>query len=120
MPKQGSVEEIIKAEIGGSFTLRPRAVTVTTTPVEILRNNPERVMWLIVNTGDAEVTFGWGLPLVAGSAIPFGGNGGGASVNVREDFILPIFPAFAVVSAGTGTLYITEVFRVSGPRDGGI
>lgn len=110
----GAIEAIIGAEVGGRFTLRERTVSVTSTVSEILKANPERAGWLIVNTGGTEVQFGWSQKLTAADSIPFGSNGGGASVNVREDFVLPIFPTYAVVSSGSSTLRVIEIVRVSG------
>lgn len=109
----GSVEGLIAAEVGGRFTIRETTTNLSTTVAEIFVNNPERVGWVIINTGGVEAQFGWTRELTAADSIPFGANGGGMSVNVREDFVLPIFPTFARVGSGTGTLRVVQIIRVT-------
>lgn len=110
----GAVETIIGQEVGGRFTVREKTVAVGTTVVEILNGNPERAGYVVVNTGGVQVQFGWSRPLGSPDAIPLGANGGGISVNVREDFVLPIFPTFAVTASGSTTVRVVEIIRISG------
>lgn len=110
----GAVENLIAAEVGGRFTIRERTVNITTTVVEVFPSNPERASWLMINSGATEVEFGWSANLSAADSIPLAANGGGLSVNVREDFVLPIFQSYARVAVGTSTLRVIEVLRVSG------
>lgn len=110
----GAVESLISQEVGGRFTIRDRTLTITTTVQEVLLSNPERAGYLVLNTGAVRIQFGWSRPLVSPGALPFGANGGGLAVSVREDFVLPIFPAYAVVASGTSTLLVVEITRISG------
>lgn len=107
----GAVAEIIAKEVSGPFSTRERVVTVAVTATQLLRANPERVGWVLTNTGAAQVTIGFRASTPAADTLPMQANGGGLSANVREDFILPTFPLFGIVSAGTSTVHVIEIVR---------
>ncbi len=109
----GAVEEIIGREVSGRFAVEESTLTVTATVGEILRNDPERVGWLLVNTGSVDLEAAWTRPATGADSIPIQSNGGSLSVNVREDFVLPTHSLLGRVSAGTTTVRRTIIRRVS-------
>lgn len=109
----GAVEEILGQEVGGRFAVEEFLAPVSTTVAEILRNDPERVGWLLVNTGLVELEIAWLRPATAPSAIFIPPNGGSLTVNVREDFVLPTHSLLGRVAAGTTTAFVTIIRRVS-------
>ena len=109
----GAAAEFVAALVGGFFVVRERNVTLTTTTAEFIRNDPERVAYLVVVTGATEAQLAFNIQIVASTAIRIAGAGGFFSTNVREDFTLPAVSLYGRVAAGTTTVHIVEVVRVS-------
>ena len=115
----GAAQEFVKRLVGGFFIVRETDVTLTITAAEILRNDPERVSWLITVTGatEAQLAFNANPTTAESMRIPL--SGGTISANVREDFTLPTNALHGNVAAGTTTLHIVEVVRVSSGEGAG-
>lgn len=113
----GAAQLFIERLVGGFFVTRESDVTLTTTAAEFLRNDPERVAWLVVVTGATTAQLAFNINIATATAILIAGTGGTFSVNVREDFMLPTVSLYGNVAAGTTTLHIVEVIRVSAPRE---
>lgn len=111
----GAAELFVAEVVGGLFAVRERAVTLTTTAAEIIRNDPERVGWLISNTGTVEGQVAFSIDVSTARSIRIPGSGGALSSNVREDFLLPAVSVYGNVAAGTTTLHIVEIVRVAKP-----
>lgn len=115
----GAAQQFIERMVGGFFVTRERDVTLTTTAQEVLRNDPERVGYLISVTGATEALFAFNINVTVAASIRVPGSGGTYSANVREDFMLPTVSLYGVVAAGTTTLHIIEIVRVSAPPEVG-
>ncbi len=113
----GAAQLFIEDFVGGFFGVEQRALTLTTTAQEVLRNNPERVGWLIVVTGATTAQLSFGPVPTTAASILIGGSGGTFSANVRDDFTLPTHSLNGNVAAGTTTLLIIEIVRVSAPAE---
>lgn len=113
----GAAQLFIEDFVGGFFTVRERTLTLTTTAQEVLRNDPERVGFLIVVTGATTAQFAFGPAPSAAASILIGGSGGSFGANVREDFTMPTHALNGNVAAGTTTLLIIEIIRVSAPAE---
>ena len=113
----GAAQQFIERLVGGFFVTRERDLTLTTTAQEILRNDPERMGWLIVVTGATEAQLAFNINVATATSIRVPGSGGTFSANVRDDFMLPTVSLYGNVNAGTTTLHIIEIVRVSGPAE---
>ncbi len=113
----GAAQQFMERFFAGFVAVRERTLTLTTTTQEVLRNNPERVGWLIVVTGATTAQLSFGPVPTAASSILIGGSGGTFSANVRDDFTLPTHSLNGNVAAGTTTLLIIEIVRVSAPAE---
>ncbi len=111
----GAAQVFIEDFVGGFFGVIERNLTLTTTAQEILRNDPERVGWLIVVTGVTTAQLAFGPAPTAANSILISGSGGNFSANVREDFTMTTVALNGNVAAGTTTLHIVEIVRVSAP-----
>jgi len=109
----GAAQRFIEQTVGGVFTTREAVVTVTVAATQLLRNDPERVGWVITNTGSTRVNIGFRKSVPSAQTLPLQADGGGVSANVREDFVLPTFSVFGIVAAGTSTVHVIEIVRVS-------
>lgn len=111
----GAAQLFVERLVGGFFVARETDITLTTTAAEILRNDPERVGWLLVVTGATQAQVAFNSAPTAAASILIPGSGGSFAVNVREDFMLPTGAVHGRVEAGTSTVHIVEVVRVAGP-----
>lgn len=109
----GAVEDLIAKEFGGRVAVEESTLTVIATVGEILRNDPERLGWLLVNTGAVDLEVAWSRPATGADSIPVQAGGGSLSINVREDFVLPTHSLLGRVAAGTTTVRLTLIRRVS-------
>jgi hypothetical protein len=92
--------------------VRARSVTVTTSPTEILTQNPNRIHWLIVNRA---VNFGalwFDSEFTAAGGILIGANGGDVSMDVEEDGELVAWRIFAISDTASGLWWVVEVLGV--------
>jgi len=94
------------------LVVNPVTDTVGTTATEILKNNPDRVYWLIVNLSAYDGYAGWDRGVSATKGILLPANGGYASASAQEDGELVIYPVYAVNLTAAGTWMIVEVERV--------
>ncbi len=113
----GAAQQFIEKTVGGFFVTRERDVTLTATAAEVLRNDPERVGYLISVTGATEAQFAFNINVATATSIRVPGSGGTFSANVREDFMMPTVSLYGNVAAGTTTLHIIEIVRVSAPAE---
>ena len=111
----GAAQAFIERLVGGFFVTRERDLTLTTTAQEVLRNDPERVGWLIVVTGATQGQFAFNIAVTTATAVLISGSGGSFSGIITEDFALVTVSLYGNVAAGTTTLHIIEIVRVSAP-----
>lgn len=109
----GAAQLFIERLIGGFFVTRESDLTLTVTAQEILRNDPERVGWLIIVTGVNQAQLAFNINITTATAILIASAGGSFSANVRDDFTLTTVSVYGNVAAGTTTLHIVEIIRVS-------
>jgi len=102
---------------GGFVAVVERTLTLTTTTQEVLKNNPERLGFLIVVTGATTAQFAFGPAPTAAASILIGGSGGSFRANVGEDFTMVTMAMNGNVAAGTTTLLIIEIVRTSAPTE---
>lgn len=114
----GATAAIIEAEVKGRFNVIERTVTVGVALTEIFGGNPERVGWLVVNLGTNLVRVGWRQDITGTNGLPLANSGGSLAVNVRDDFILPIFPLHGITALGNSDVRIIEIVRETGGEGG--
>lgn len=112
----GATSQLVAEQIGGTFNVRQRRQVIQTTPEQVLQNDPERVFWLIVNTGGLRAFVSFGRDIDTQNGVIIGPDGGSLSVTIEDDFIMPVFPLFALIPPGgpaSTNLVIVEVRRES-------
>lgn len=109
----GAVEEIIARRFGGRCAVESETVTVGASVGVVLKNDPERVAWLLVNTGSEDAHVAWQRPAASPDAVPVVANGGSLAVNVEDDFILPTWELVGRAAVVSTTLHVISVRRVS-------
>ena len=114
-PPKGAAQQFLEQFFGGLVAVRETDFTLTTTVQEVLRNDPERLGYIILVTGATTGQFAFRSVITTATAILVAGVGGSFSVNVREDFTLVTNALHGNVAAGTTTIHIVEIVRVSAP-----
>lgn len=108
---KGAVQLALEKQLFGRFTTRERTLSVGATPVVALLNNPERIAWVIVNTGTERVTFRLNQDVTAGQGFSLPNQGDTVSVNYLEDGQYPTHEISVIADAAGGELFITEFIR---------
>jgi len=103
----------IPAQIKLGFPTKPKinpvTDTVATTPTEVLRNNPNRIFWLVVNLSVNDGYVGWDNAVSSSRGLPIAASGGFVSCNIEEDGELVIYAVYAINLNAAGTYYIVEI-----------
>ena len=113
----GAAQQFMEQFFGGFVAVIERTLTLSTTTQEVLRNNPERIGFLIMVTGSVTAQFAFGPVPTAAASILIGGSGGSFRANVREDFTMTTMALNGNVASGTSTLLIIEIVRVNEPPE---
>ena len=107
----GRLAEVIKFEYGFDFQAEftPKPITlVAATITEILKENPDRVRWTVVNLGTEVVYLSHDPAPSATNGYYLDSNGGTISMSWDEDGELTGY-AIHALSSGTPTLFISAI-----------
>jgi len=109
-----AARELSKERFKGPTHAIPNPVTgnIQTTATEILRNNPDRILWLAVNLSAQDGYIGWDREVGPARGIPVPANGGYVIILLEEDGELVTQAVFAISPGGAATWYIVEVERL--------
>lgn len=118
----GAAQRFVVGEFGGSGDSEEVTVSVGTTAVRVLENDPDRVMFLLVNNGTGPVYLSTAPTITAPNGAAVQGSGGNMEVDVREDGSLVSREWWAVSSSGTQscTVFSTRVFNLAPSSSHGV
>jgi len=106
----GRLADYIQREFGFDLVAEfpPKVVSIGSTPTELVKGNPDRVMLLIQNIGaeDAYIHFDQRVSTSLGLLVPK--NGGGWVFLGREDGEIVGYPWYAITGTST-TLYLISI-----------
>lgn len=107
----GRLAEVIEAKFG--FHIRaefpPKPFTLSTTPEQILKANPDRIAWTLVNLGGVVVYVGHEEAVSSLNGYYMAANGGVLAMKWDEDGELVGFPLWVVASSVTPTIFAMVV-----------
>lgn len=101
--------EMVRREFGGDTSYNVNVFDVATTPIQILKNNPQRVMVVVQNIGAANVYINFNVNVSSSDGLLLAANGGLISLIVKEDGALVCSEMYAV-GDGTSKLMVLEVY----------
>jgi hypothetical protein len=106
-----ALSKLITEEFGVKTRVNENPVTnsVGTSFVEILRNNPDRLAFIVVNLSANEVYLGLERDVSASKGIRLNANGGILSMTFKEDLATVGRAIFALASGAGSTIYVQEV-----------
>ena len=87
----------------------PVVAAVGTTADAVLRNNPDRVFFLVVNLSTNVVYVGLARDVGAAKGIRLDANGGWVSMSVEEDGEAVAYQIFAIATGAASAIYVLEM-----------
>ena len=107
----GKLADVVEAKFG--FNIRaefpPKPFTLSTTAELILRANPDRIAWTIVNLGTVAVYLAHEEVVSTTNGYYLAANGGSLGMVWDEDGELVGFPIWAIASSITPTIFVMVV-----------
>jgi len=108
-----SVIKLMREKFGGRVVPMTSIKTITTTSsVEVVKDNPNRVGLLIQNIGSYSIYVNIESAATAGSGLLLLSSGGTYSVGWEEDGILPCKSHHAIASGGNSTVIVIELILI--------
>lgn len=89
-----------------------RRVSLTTSVVRILDNNPRRLAWIIMNRTASNAAIGFDMSVTYANGLLLAQNGGSMSMSVTEDGEATCYAVYGILEAGTGDFYVIEVIAL--------
>jgi len=110
---KGAVQRALESQLFGKFSTLDDVVVVAQTPGLIIKNNPERIGFVLVNTGNIKITFGLNQNVVDGKGFILPEAGDTMSSTFVEDGDFPTRELSAIASAAGGEIFIVEFIRIA-------
>ena len=110
---QGAVQRALELQLFGRFTTRETTIAVGVSAAVILNNNPERIGFVMTNTGGTGITFSLKRDIVANKGLILAQQGDTVTTNYIEDAQYPTHELSAISDALNGELFIVEFIRVN-------
>lgn len=107
----GAVQRALELQLFGRFTVRENIVSVGTTAGVLMKNNPERIGYVVVNTGNIQITMGLKRNVAAGIGLIIAAQGDTLSTTYVEDGQFPAYELSAVASSAGGEVMLLEFIR---------
>ncbi len=111
--ERGAAKQFVEKEFG--FATRPVenpvTDTVATTPTLILQNNPDRIFWLAMCRNGNGGAIGFTRQVTVANGQKVAADGGGVSMDVREDGESVTYEVFAINGVAPGIWYVLEIER---------
>jgi len=102
----------VQTQLGGEVLEQDSSPLVSSTTVQILANNPDRMGLVMMNlgTGDMFVSFNPNVSTQLG--IKLAANGGFISMKLRDDFTMITRAYYAISPSVNGNIYIVEYILI--------
>ena len=110
---QGAVQRALELQLFGRFTTRETTIVVGLNARVILNNNPERIGFVMTNTGNTHITFSLKRDIVSTKGLSLAQQGDTVTTNYIEDAQYPTHELSAISDAINGELFIVEFIRVN-------
>jgi len=107
----GALAEFVRKKFGVATRLIQNPVTDTcgTSVTTLLLNNPDRLMWMIVNLGTKALYVAWDKGVASDHGVYVSPNGGTVSAIADEDGEMVGYPVYGVAPAGAVDIFVIEV-----------
>ena len=92
--------------------INPLVVQVETTVTQLLKPNPNRLAWTLINLGANPVYAAFTPDVATTKGIYCSATGGVVGLLWSEDFELVCYPVWAIVESAAAAIYLVEVVEV--------
>lgn len=110
-PSVGAAQSYIEGVYGGPTEEQDSGASVGTTATKLLGNDPERLAVTFINLGSEPVYLMYDDAVSTTRGIVLTTNGGGVSLNVRDDQTLPTREWWALTSTGSSDMVVISTRR---------
>lgn len=113
MKPQGLAAQFAEQQFGGATRLveNPVIATVGVSVVEILRNNPDRVSFMVMNRSANDLALGFTQSVTFATGLLVTNSGGFFGMNVKDDGEAVTQAVYAIANGAGSTIYVLEVRR---------
>ena len=109
----GAAAEFANRRFGGILAPQDTVVSVGTSQVQILGNDPERVTVLLINMSGNTIFIGFNEQVGSTNGIILTPSGGNVSYNVEDDFLIPTLQVNALAGGAASLLYVLSQRRIT-------
>lgn len=109
IPTGATAYDYVQTLYGRPTRLIERLATVTTAQSEVLRNNPRRLFWQVVNVVGSAAWVYWTSGLPPLYALQLAQVGGSIAMTVNEDGEAVTYTLYGITLSGDATFHILEV-----------
>lgn len=95
-----------------AMQVNPVASEIGATPTELLKNNPNRLAWTLINLGTEAVYLAFTPDVAATKGIYVAAGGGTMGLLFSEDFELCTYPVWGIGAVGGDDIYLVEVVAI--------
>lgn len=114
----GAALDYTEKTLGGQLLEQETNPSISTTPVVVVSNNPDRVALAVVNLGAGNVFMALNNTPSASVGLLLGASGGSVTLNLRDDLTLPSRQWSAVCpSGGPSILEVIEYIIIPPPDE---
>lgn len=105
------LKDVIERLYGVKTDMRvnPVASQIGATATQLLKNNPDRLAWTLINLGTEAVYLAFTPDVAATKGIYVAAGGGTMGLLFSEDFELVTYPIWGIGAVGSDNIYLVEV-----------
>ena len=92
--------------------VNPLVSQIGATPTQVLKNNPNRLAWTLINLGSEAVYLAFTPDVASTKGIYVAAGGGVMGLLFSEDFELVTYPMWGIGAVGGDNIYLVEVTEI--------
>lgn len=106
-----NLQDVIERQFGVKTSIRvnPLVAQVETTKTQLLKPNPNRLAWTLINLGSTVMYVGFTQDVATTKGVLVSATGGVFGLLFSEDFTLCAFPVWAIADTSADACYLVEV-----------
>jgi len=111
----GKLADYIQKKFGvvTKMNVNPAGVTqIGTSLTTVLKNNPDRLMWMLINLGSYDAYIAWDRDVGTAHGVLLSARGGNLVLIADEDVELTGYEVYGIAPSGATDIYVIEVEAV--------
>lgn len=106
-----TLHDILEKQWGVKTDIRfnPLVAQVETTKTQLLKPNPNRLAWTLINLGANQIHVAFEQDVSNSKGVYVSATGGVFGLLFSEDFTLVTFPVWAIATSAAAAIYLVEV-----------